>query len=153
MTKLRPPISCDYAKYAPVFAEQRKTGAQLAGGRYERQIIKRLSETFNHLTVEDHPWLVYKCPAKQGICQPDALLWTNPTHCIIVECKLTWQRGARDKLVNFYGPLVTALKPDVVTSYVQIFKHLQSGSHKRQLKFADIPYITEGTYRECHSLA
>lgn len=146
---MRGPVYARYAT-APNFSTQRRTAAQLAGLRFEAHIIQKLTEQF--AKVEAGPWLYYRADRCSGICQPDALVWIQPNHICLVEVKLTWQKPARQKLLEFYGPVVQALYPDAKLSYLQVYKNWKSGCHKRVIKLDDLSQIKEGTYKECHHL-
>lgn len=147
---MRGPVTARYATYAPQFPEQRRTAAQLAGLRFEAQVLDKLAEYCEK--VERGPWLLYKADRCQGLCQPDALAWLAPKHLCIVECKLSWMRPARAKLIDFYGPVVQAIYPDVQLSYLQVYKNYKNGCHKKPLSLRDINLIEPWKYRECQFL-
>ncbi len=140
------------ARYAtaPNFLERPKTAAQRAGLRYEAQVIAKATEYVEKL--EPGPWLYYKADRCSGICQPDALAWLTPSHICIIEVKLTWQRPARAKLREFYGPVVQAIYPDVQLSYLQVYKNWKSGCHKTAIRLDELTSIKEGSYKECQYL-
>ncbi len=144
------PITAKYADYIPVFEDRKRTAAQRAGLAYERAVVRRLQSLYEK--VEHGPWLYYKTPKTSGVCQPDAHVWLKPNHLCIVECKLTWQRPARLKLLTFYGPIVQAIYPDVELSYLQVYKNYKKGCHKRILSLYELETIRPGDYRECRNL-
>jgi hypothetical protein len=134
---------------APAFAPQKRTTSQLAGIRYERQTLTRLENLYK---VERQPWLSYRAANRQGICQPDALLWLSPERLVIVEIKLSRVDAARRKLQDFYGPIVAALHPAAKLSYLQIYKNPSARSHKTLVNINELDKIGPNTYRECHHL-
>lgn len=149
--KLRGPLTAKYADYAPEFPVQVRTAAQRAGLRYEASVMKRLKSLFKDVRVG--PWILYKAANKSGICQPDALVWLSSKLVLVVEVKLTHQRKAREKLVDFYGPLVQKLHPGAEVAYLQVFKNSKPATHKRLVPFYEIEKHTKaGKYRECQIL-
>lgn len=145
-----PGLTAKYADYAPTFPEQKRTTAQQAGLNYEAAVLRRLKSL--HTRVEDHPWLYYKSPRASGVCQPDALVWLDEKHLLVVEVKLTWVRGARDKLLKFYGPILSVIYPDVEISYLQVYKNAKRGCHKRTVSLYELETIKPGAYKECHHI-
>ncbi len=143
-------IDARYATYVPDFPEQERTHAQRSGLAYEAAVIKRLRAL--HPKVEAHPWLYYKIPGKSGICQPDALVWLDQHRLLLVEVKLSWVRGARSKLLDFYGPIVQHIHPKADLSYLQVYKNTKRGAHKRTLSLYELETIANGAYRECQHL-
>lgn len=143
-------LEARYATYAPDFPEQVRTHAQKSGIAYEAAVIKRLRML--HPTMTAHPWLYYKIVGKSGICQPDALVWLDQNHLLIVEVKLSWVRGVRSKLLDFYGPIVQHIHPNVDLSYLQVYKNTKPGAHKRRLSLYELDTITKGAYKECQHL-
>jgi len=146
--KLRPPITARYADFSPQFPEQERTNAQQAGLKYERDVLRQMGLLYKN--VKPSPWLLYKASNTSGICQPDALWFLTPKHICIVEIKLTWVRNARDKLLNFYGPVVEAAHKNCKVSYLQIYKNTKPASHKRKLNFFELETLKPGIYKECH---
>ena len=122
----------------------------LAGIRYEQNVLKQLEGL--HEKVIKQPWILYRAPQKSGVCQPDGLVWLAPDHCLVVEIKLSWVRGAREKLIHFYGPLVALLHPGVSLSYLQIYKNLRRGAHKKPVSLFNLETIPKGKYKECQTL-
>ena len=149
--KLRGLSFVKYADHAPVFPVQVRTAAQRAGLRYEASVVKRLQSLYKD--VRKGPWIVYRAANKSGICQPDALVWLPDKLLLVVEIKLSHQRNARDKLMNFYGPLVERLHPGASLAYLQVFKNTKPGAHKRLVPFYEIDqHMKAGKYRECQIL-
>lgn len=120
----------------------------MAGLKYERDVLRQLGMLYK--CVKPSPWLVYSARNTSGICQPDALWFITPKHICIVEIKLSWVRNARDKLLNFYGPVVEASHKGCKVSYLQIYKNTKPNSHKRKLSFFELETIKPGVYKECH---
>jgi hypothetical protein len=143
-------LAAKYADYEPDFPAQVRTAAQQAGITYERSTIKRLKSLY--AKVEHGPWLHYRTDRKSGICQPDALVWLTEDHLLIVECKLSWLRSARPKLLQFYGPIVQAIHPAADLSYLQIYKNAKPDSHKRKISIYDLDNLPKGSYKECQHL-
>ena len=148
--KLVPPISARLLDEAPAFpGEAAPTVAQLAGLRYERRVVSALEKLYEQ--VIPGPWIAYRSRQKSGLCQPDALVWLDNSRLLLVEVKLSWQRTARQKLMDLYGPLVQEIyKPDEI-SYVQIYKNWKRGAHKKPLNFYELDAnFKKGKYKECH---
>lgn len=145
--KLGSPVVARYADYTPQFPKQKRTKAQQAGISFERAVHKRLQAL--HSRVEVSPWLHFKTPRRTGICQPDALLWLTDDHLCIIEVKLSWMRPARKKLMEFYGPVVQAIYPDVKISYLQIYKNAKPYCHKKPLSIYKLEEIPISKYKEC----
>ena len=149
--KLRGLSYAKYAEYAPEFPPQFRTAAQRAGLRYEASVVKRLKTLYKDVRVG--PWIVYRAANKSGVCQPDVLVWLSSKLLLVVEIKLSHQRNARDKLMNFYGPLVQRLHPGVDLAYLQVFKNIKKGAHKKLVPFYNLDDHTKpGKYRECQIL-
>lgn len=148
--KLGAPLTARYASYEPDFPEQKKTAAQKAGLAYERAVLKKLGKL--HTKVEVGPWLYYKSPQKSGICQPDGLVWLPRNRLCVVEVKLSWKAPARQKLLEFYGPIVQAIYPAQELCFLQIYKNTKKAAHKKTLSIYDIADIEVGKYRECQWL-
>ncbi len=144
------PLLARYVDYPPEFPERAQTSAQKAGLAFEKAVIRRLQSL--HTRVEPGPWLYYKVRGFSGICQPDALVWLDEKLLCVVECKLSWMRGAREKLLKFYGPIVSTIHKDVDLCYLQVYKNSRKGAHKRTLTLYDLPTLTAGQYKECHHL-
>ncbi len=102
--------------------------------------------------VKPGPWLVYKFAKKSGICQPDGLLWLSPTHCCILECKLTWKSTVRRKAVELYGPIVQALHPEAQISYLQVYKNSRKSAQKKPVSIYNLASLVPGKYKECQWL-
>jgi hypothetical protein len=134
---------------APVFPKQKHTAQQLAGLRYEKRALRRLASLYN---LEKSPWLSYISGNREGICQPDGIITLAPDHLLVVEIKLSHVCAARQKLRDFYRPLVAALNPGCRVSTIQIFRNPSSRAHKTLLSHNDLDKINPGTYRECHLL-
>ncbi len=143
-------ILARYADYVPEFPERSQTSAQKSGLAFERNVIKRLQSL--HEKVEPGPWLYYKAGRLSGICQPDALVWLSENLLCVVECKLSWVRGARDKLLRFYGPIVSAIHKDVDLCYLQVYKNARRGCHKRSVSLYELENLKPGVYKECQVL-
>ena len=144
------PLSARYADYAPDFPEREHTRAQKAGLTFEKNVIKHLKNL--HTRVVPGPWLYYQAGRKSGVCQPDALVWLDEKLLCIVECKLSWVRDARQKLLTFYGPILQAIHPDVELCYLQVYKNARKGCHKRKLTLYELDKLTKGQYKECQAL-
>jgi hypothetical protein len=134
---------------APVFPKQKHTAQQLAGLRYEKRALRRLASLYD---LEKSPWLSYIANNREGICQPDGIITLNPTHVLVVEVKLSHVLLARQKLRDFYRPLVQALYPGCFVSTLQVFRNTSGRAHKTLLSHNDLDKISVGTYRECHLL-
>jgi len=143
-------LAAKYADYPPDFPPQKRTAAQQAGITYEKAVMRRLQSL--HTRVEPGPWLHYTTNRKSNVCQPDALIWLDETKLLIVECKLTWIRAVRSKLLQFYGPIVQAIHPAADLCYLQIYKHARPDSHKRKINIYDLADIPVGAYKECQHL-
>ena len=151
MTKLRGLTFVKYAETEPFFPDQKRTAAQKAGLRYEASVVKRLKALYKD--VRAGPWILYKAANMSGICQPDALVWINSKLLVVVEVKLSRQQTARDKLLHFYGPLVERLHPNVDLAYLQIYKNVRKGAHKRTVPFYGLDEtLRAGRYKECQIL-
>lgn len=148
--RLGSPVVARYADYVPDFKKTKRTAAQQAGLSFEKAVLKKLTAIYGK--VEASPWLYYKTPKRSGICQPDALLWLADDHICIVEIKLSWMRPARQKLLQFYGPVVEAIHKDVKLSYLQIYKNAKPASHKKALSIYALDAIPLGKYKECQWL-
>lgn len=144
------PLSARYADYVPVFPERQHTSAQRAGLKFEKDVIRRLQ--LLHTRVVPGPWLYYKAGRSSGVCQPDALVWLDEKLLCVVECKLSWVRGARLKLLTFYGPILQAIHPDVELCYLQVYKNARKGCHKRKLTLYELDKLKKGQYKECQAL-
>ena len=143
--------SAAYATKVPIFEPQQHTAAQLRGLAFEAAVKKRLKNIY--AKSKAGPWLNYvTANNRSSICQPDMLIWLSDTHILIIEAKLTWQRKAREKLMNFYKPLIECIHPDATISCLQIFKNTKKAAHKRPLSIYNLDTIKPGTYRECHWL-
>lgn len=147
--KLRPPIECVRLNEAPVFPKQKHTAQQLAGLRYEKRALRRLASLY---PLEKSPWLSYIAANRAGICQPDGIITLAPDHLLVVEIKLSHVNMARQKLRDFYRPLVKALHPECHISTLQVFRNPSGRAHKTLLSVNDLDKISPGTYRECHLL-
>lgn len=121
-----------------------------AGLAYERRVLRKLKLLYPDLKAS--PWIVYKAPKKSGICQPDALLVLPDGRLIVIEIKLSRMPQVRQKLMQFYGPLVQLLYPKHKLCYLQIYKNTKPSAHKRPVNFYELETIKPGTYRECHHL-
>lgn len=150
MSRLAGPIEAKYADYEPDFGEQTRTAAQRAGILYEKKTLKRLESLYHKL--EPGPWLYYKSATRSGVCQPDGLLWLSPDLLCILECKLSWVRGARHKLLTFYGPIVQAIHKKVELCYLQVYKNVRRGAHKRPISLYKLDDMKPGSYKECQHL-
>ena len=144
------PIAARYADYVPDFKKTKRTSAQQAGISFEKAVLKKLTAIYGR--VEASPWLYYKTPKCSGICQPDALLWLADDHICIVEIKLSWMRPVRQKLMQFYGPVVSAIHKDVKFSYLQIYKNAKPSSHKKALSIYSLDTMPIDKYKECQWL-
>ena len=145
--KLGYPVAARYADYIPQFPKQKRTKAQQQGISFERAVQKRLASIYGR--VEIGPWLYFQTPKRSGICQPDALVWLTDEHLCIVEVKLSWMGPARKKLLEFYGPIVQAIYPNVTLSYLQIYKNAKTSSHKKPLSIYKLDEIPLTKYKEC----
>ena len=148
--RLGSPVVARYADYVPAFQKTKRTAAQQAGISFEKTVLKKLALIYGK--VEASPWLYYKTPKRSGICQPDALLWLAPDHICIVEIKLSWMRPVRQKLMQFYGPVVAAIHKDVKLSYLQVYKNAKPSSHKKALSIYKLDELVAGKYKECQWL-
>lgn len=148
--RLGSPVIARYADYVPEFQRTKRTSAQQAGISFEKSVLKKLTAIYGK--VEASPWLYYKTPRRSGICQPDALLWLADDHICIVEIKLSWMRPVRQKLMQFYGPVVAAIYKDVKLSYLQVYKNAKPASHKKALSIYRLDELTVGKYKECQWL-
>lgn len=142
-------VSAKYADYVPEFQECERTSAQKAGLKFEKDVIQRLQSLYTR--VEPHPWLYYKTYKTSGVCQPDALIWLDENLLCIMECKLSWMRMARSKLLNFYGPIVQSIYPNTELCYLQIYKNWRKGCHKRTLSLYELDKLKAGQYKECQA--
>lgn len=133
-----------------MFAEQKRTAAQQAGISFEKTVQKKLAVLYGN--VEAAPWLYYRTPKRSGVCQPDALMWLADDHICIVEIKLSWMRPARQKLVSFYGPVVSAIYKKAKVSFLQIYKNAKPAAHKNSLSIYKLDEIPVGKYKECQWL-
>lgn len=133
-----------------MFAEQKRTAAQQAGISFEKAVQKKLATLYGN--VEAAPWLYYRTPRRSGVCQPDALMWLADDHICIVEIKLSWMRPARQKLVSFYGPVVSAIYRKAEVSFLQIYKNAKPAAHKNSLSIYKLDEIPVGKYKECQWL-
>lgn len=149
--RLLRPLQASYAAYTPVFEKTPPTNAQRAGLRYERQVVSVLQKLYPK--SEFHKWIAYKAANKQGICQPDGLLWLPDNKLVVVEIKLTHVRKAREKLIHFYGRLVEYLHPNQKICYVQIYKNWRPACHKNPLTVDTLSEIKAGQYKEIQLLA
>jgi hypothetical protein len=150
MTKALKLLEACYALRAPTFEPQNRTAAQEAGIRYERAIIKRLKSL--HERVDAGPWLYYRTATISNVCQPDALIWLTPSHCLIVEVKLTWKPNARLKLQQFYGPILRHIHPGATFSFLQIYKNGHKRAHKKPISLYDLESFPKTKYKEAHVL-
>jgi len=148
--RLGSPVVGRYADYVPEFQKTKRTAAQQAGLSFEKAVLKKLKAIYG--TVEASPWLYYQTPKRSGICQPDALLRLADDHICIVEIKLSWMRPVRQKLMQFYGPVVAAIYPDAKLSYLQIYKNVKPSSHKKSLSIYGLDAMPLGKYKECQWL-
>ena len=148
--RLGSPVVGRYADFVPEFEAQKRTAAQQSGISFEKAVLKKLKAIYGK--VEPSPWLYYKTPKRSGICQPDGLLWLADNHICIVEIKLTWMRPVRQKLMQFYGPVVKAIYPDAELSYLQIYKNARDASHKKALSIYRLDELQMGKYKECQWL-
>jgi hypothetical protein len=148
--RLGSPLEARYADYAPVFAAQKRTAAQQAGISFEKAVQKKLAALYGN--VEASPWLYYRTPKRSGVCQPDALMWLADDHVCIVEIKLSWMRPARQKLVSFYGPVVSAIYKSAKVSFLQVYKNAKPAAHKNSLSIYKLDEIAAGKYKECQWL-
>lgn len=141
-----------YADYVPQFEKRKRTSAQQAGLNFERAVVNRLQSLYTK--VEHGPWLYYNAGrGASGICQPDALVWLPDNRLCIVECKLTWVRGAREKLLKFYGPIVQAIHRDAELCYLQAYRNPKKGCHKRTVSLYTLEdELKPGVYKECHAV-
>jgi hypothetical protein len=144
------PLTARYAEFVPVFADQKRTAAQKAGLRYEAAVLKRLDLLYEK--VEKGPWIYYSTGGRGHICQPDGLVWLRPDLICVVEVKLTWVKGAREKLLKFYGPIVGALHPRVDLCFLQAYKNPKKGCHKRTVSLYELETMQPGSYKESHAL-
>ncbi len=92
---------------------RRKTGAQLAGLRYEKAAKEWLNAAYNDPErLKLGPWL-YARGSRSGYCQPDALIssggWDRPERITIVEIKACWSLLAWWQLTARYAPVVQRL--------------------------------------------
>lgn len=146
------PTSAAFATYAPVFPKQHRTAAMRAGLQYERRVLRKLKLMFPGAKLS--PWITYKAPPHSGtICQPDALVPLPDGRLIIVEIKLSRMAPVRQKLMQFYGPIVQLLYPKHKLCYLQIYKNVRPGAHKRPVNFFDLETLKPGVYKECQLLA
>lgn len=134
---------------APSFPKGQHTAQQLAGLRYEKRALRRLASLYD---LEKSPWLSYVAANKTGICQPDGIITLADNHLLVVEIKLSHVWIARQKLRDFYRPIVQALYPGCYISTVQVFRNSSGRAHKTLLSINDLSKISVGTYRECHLL-
>lgn len=149
---LKGPLTASYATYVPTFPPQHKTHAQRAGLNFEAATKKKLQLLYPDHKQEHGPWLYYKSSTKSGVCQPDSLLWLAPDHLLIIEVKLTHKVAARQKLTQFYGPILQAIYPDATISYLQIYKTATKACHKHKLTIYNLTDIAKGKYKECQFL-
>lgn len=84
------------------------TAAQKAGKRFERKLLKRISELDVRTSIS--PWIQYQ-NGNLRFCQPDALLWLTPQDIVIVEAKLTHTADAYWQLRLLYEPVLRAIEP------------------------------------------
>ncbi len=144
-------LTARYADYPPEFPGQTSTNAQRAGLRYEKTITKKLG--LLHRT-EPGPWLYYKTKGRSGVCQPDALCWLTDELLCVVEVKLSFIKTARTKLLNFYGPVVKLLHPNVSLCYLQVYRNHRKGAHKRVVSIYELETTMKpDTYRESQCLS
>lgn len=61
-------------------------------------------------------------------------------------------RPVRQKLMQFYGPVVGAIYKDVKLSYLQIYKNAKPASHKKALSIYKLDELVAGKYKECQWL-
>lgn len=145
-------LVAQYADRIPEFEKRERTSAQQAGLNFEKAVVTRLTSLYEK--VEAGPWLYYNAGrGASGICQPDALVWLPDNRLCIVECKLTWVRAAREKLLKFYGPVVQAIHKDAQLSYLQVYKNPKRGCHKKTVSLYELETeLKIGAYKECHAV-
>lgn len=148
--RLGTPLIARHADYVPEFEATKRSAAQQAGISFEKAAVKKLTAIYGR--VDPGPWLYYRAPKRSGICQPDALLWLSDAHLCIVEIKLSWMRPARQKLMQFYGPIVQAIYPDASLSFLQVYKNAKPASHKKPLSIYKLDAIPISKYKECQWL-
>jgi hypothetical protein len=148
--RLGSPVVGRYADFVPEFEQTKRSTAQQAGISFEKAVLKKLTSIYGK--VESSPWLHYKTPKRSGICQPDALLWLADDHICVVEIKLSWMRPVRQKLMQFYGPIVASIHKDAKLSYLQIYKNAKTSSHKKALSIYSLDEMPLGKYKECQWL-
>ena len=139
-----------YADYVPVFPTQQRTAAQKAGISFEKAVIKKL--TFLYGEVKPGPWLYYRTPKKAGVCQPDALVELPDNRLCVVEVKQSWMRPVRQKLLNFYGPIVELIHPDKKICYLQVYKNAKPSAHKKPVSIYELELLEPNKYKECQWL-
>ena len=148
--RLGSPLVARHADFVPDFEKGPRTAAQQAGISFEGAVLKKVKDIYGK--VDPSPWLYYKTPRRSGLCQPDGLLWLADNHICVIEVKLSWMKPTRQKLMQFYGPVVAAIYPHACLSYLQIYKNAKPGSHKKALSIYKLDEMRMGKYRECQWL-
>jgi hypothetical protein len=147
--KLMLPVKAEWAKEPPEFPNALPpTAAMQAGINYEKAVLKKLEKIYRN--VKASPWILYKSITRNGICQPDGLIFLAADHVVLVEIKLSHVRAAREKLMHFYRPLIEYLYPGTTVTCLQIYKNSRRGAHKKPHSIYSLDAsLKKGTYNEC----
>lgn len=87
---------------SPFGAAPKARGAKLAGLRFERSMVKRVSAWFPGDEVLAGPWIHYGDSNGPGFAQPDIVCLKRK---IVFECKLGFRNEALIELEELYLPL------------------------------------------------
>lgn len=106
-------VSAEWLKYEPKFARVvvKKTGAQLAGLRYESAALRHLAS--QHKMFVPKPWFMYwTSGGPMQWCQPDGVLFEFLLgRIVVIECKIRHTDSAFRKLCDVYVPVLRTLFP------------------------------------------
>lgn len=102
-------------------------GSRKRGLAFERRVQDELTAIYSgSADVFCNRWISFVDAAGDGIASPDCVIIPHDSAkpLVIVECKLTWRRRAKEKLASVYGVLLRQIYPDREQRHAQICRRL-----------------------------
>lgn len=105
----------------------RPRGVRAVGLRYEKAVAKAIAKRYPRETTHGQ-WFTYDDNGDRRSCQTDVLIsWLDGTGHIVFEVKLSDREGAREKLEEFYVPIV-GLALGASCAAIVVTRHLSKDS-------------------------
>ena len=123
---------------SPFGGAPRARGAKLAGLRFERSMVKRVSAWFPGDEVLAGPWIHYGDSNGPGFAQPDIVCLKRK---IVFECKLGFRNEALIELEELYLPLCERVWGEGFRGVV-LAKHWRAEEQNSALLLPDLELLS-----------